>query len=136
MSLRFGRVKPNGQIDDINENIQDEIGSHIDERQSRKDFRKWENTKLISKILKMNRPLKSYGDRFWGLAVTSKERLAMRTMGELNFGIVITLREINGVNRIQDFIRACNMRGYIVSELNIQNQLEIYNINQEELTFE
>lgn len=136
LSLRFGRVKPNGQIDDINENIQDEIGSHIDERQSRKDFRKWENTKLISKILKMNRPLKSYGDRFWGLAVTSKERLAMRTMGELNFGIVITLREINGVNRIQDFIRACNMRGYIVSELNIQNQLEIYNINQEELTFE
>ena len=60
----------------------------------------------------------------------------MRTMGELNFGIVITLREINGINRIQDFIRACNMRGYIVSELNIQNQLEIYNINQEELTFE
>ena len=57
-------------------------------------------------------------------------------MGELNFGIVITLREINGINRIQDFIRACNMRGYIVSELNIQNQLEIYNINQEELTFE
>ena len=136
LSLRFGRVKTNGQIDDINENIQDETGSHIDERQSRKEFRKWENTKLISKIIKMNRPLKSYGDRFWGLAVTSKERLAMRTMGELNFGIVITLREINGVNRIQDFIRACNMRGYIVSELNIQNQLEIYNINQEELTFE
>ena len=136
LSLRFGRVKTNGQIDDINENIQDETGSHIDERQSRKEFRKWENTKLISKIIKMNRPLKSYGDRFWGLAVTSKERLAMRTMGELNFGIVITLREINGVNRIQDFIRACNMRGYIVSELNVQNQLEIYNINQEELTFE
>jgi len=41
LSLRFGRVKPNGQIDDINENIQDEIGSNIDERQSRKDFRKW-----------------------------------------------------------------------------------------------
>ena len=40
------------------------------------------------------------------------------------------------IERIQDFIRACNMRGYIVSELNIQNQLEIYNINQEELTFE
>lgn len=136
LSLRFGRVKPNGQIDDINENVQDEDGAHVDERQSRKDFRKWENTKLISKILKRNRPIMSYGDRFWGLAVTSKERLATRTIGELNFGIVITLREINGVNRIQDFIRACNMRGYIVNELNIQNRLEIYNINQEELTFE
>lgn len=136
LSLRFGRVKPNGQVDDINENIQDEDGAHVDERQSRKDFRKWENTKLISKILRRNRPIMSYGDRFWGLAVTSKERLAMRTIGELNFGIVITLREINGINRIQDFIRACNMRGYIVNELNIQNQLEIYNTNQEELTFE
>ena len=136
LSLRFGRVKPNGQIDDINENIQDEYGAHIDERQSRKEFRKWENTKLISKALKKNRPIKSYGDRFWGLAVTSKERLTTRTISGLNFGIIITLREINGVNRIQDFIRACNMRGYIVNELNIQNRLEIYNIGQEEIAFE
>ena len=136
LSLKFGRVKTDGKIADINENIQDEDGSHADERQSRKEFRKWENTKFISKILKDNRPVMSYGDRLWGIAVTSKERLSSKMQRELNFGTVITLREINGVNRIQDFVTACNLRGWIVNELDVQNQVEIYNANQEEIVFD
>ena len=136
LSLKFGRVKDDGTIDDINENIQDEDDSYADERQSRKEFRKWENTKFISKILKSNRPVKSYSDRLWGITVTSKERLRSKMQRELNFGAVITLREINGVNRIQDFITACNLRGWIVNELDIQNQVEIYNANQEEILFD
>ena len=136
LSLKFGRVKDDGTIDDINENIQDEDDSYADERQSRKEFRKWENTKFISKILKSNRPVKSYSDRLWGITVTSKERLRSKMQRELNFGAVITLREINGVNRIQDFITACNLRGWIVNELDVQNQVEIYNANQEEILFD
>ena len=54
----------------------------------------------------------------------------------LNFGVVVTLKEISGVNRIQDFIKACTLRGWIVNELNVENQIEIYNNNQEEITFE
>lgn len=54
----------------------------------------------------------------------------------LNFGIVITLREINGVNRIQDFIAACALRGWIINEISIENRLELYNQNQEELVFD
>ena len=50
LSLKFGRIKKDGTIDDINVNVQDEEGAYTDERQSRKDFRKWENTKFISKI--------------------------------------------------------------------------------------
>lgn len=134
--MKFGRVKDDGTIDDINENIQDEDDSYADERQSRKEFRKWENTKFISKILKSNRPVKSYSDRLWGITVTSKERLRSKMQRELNFGAVITLREINGVNRIQDFITACNLRGWIVNELDVQNQVEIYNANQEEILFD
>lgn len=136
LSLKFGRVMDDGKIDDINENIQDEDGSHADERKSRKEFRKWENTKFISKILKANRPLKSYGDRLWGITVTTKERLNSKMQKELNFGAVITLREINGVNRIQDFISACNLRGWIVNELDVQSQVDIYNANQEEILFD
>ena len=136
LSLKFGRINSKGHIDDINDNVQDEGGSHVDERQSRKEFRKWENTKFISKILKKNQPIKSYEERLWGMAVTSKERLATRTEAHLNFGIVVTLKELKGVNRIQDFIRACTLRGWIVNELNIQNQIEIYNNNQEEIDFE
>lgn len=136
LSLKFGRVKPNGQIDDINDNIQDEDGSHADERQSRKEFRKWENTKFISKILRTNRPIMSYGERLWGISIVSKERLASQRNGNLNFGAVITIREVNGINRIDDFIKACTLRGWIVTEVDVQNQVEVYTTNQEEIVFD
>ena len=125
LSLTFGRVGDDGKIKDINENVQDENGSHVDERQSRKDFRKWENTKFISTILKKNRPKSSYGDRLWGMVITSKERLSTRMGKHLNFGAVITLKELHGVNRIESFIKACTLRGYIVNELDVQNRMEI-----------
>ena len=136
LSLTFGRVGDDGKIKDINENVQDENGSHVDERQSRKDFRKWENTKFISTILKKNRPKSSYGDRLWGMVITSKERLSTRMGKHLNFGAVITLKELHGVNRIESFIKACTLRGYIVNELDVQNRMEIYNSTQEEIHFE
>ena len=136
LSLKFGRVKPNGSIEDINDNIQDDAGAYVDERASRREFRKWENTKFISKILKKNRPLKSYDERFWWISVVSKERLSTKMQGGLNFAAVITLKEIQGINRIQYFITACNLRGYIVNQLNMNAQVEVYNANQEEITFE
>lgn len=136
LSLKFGRINNKGEIDDINENIQDASGTYADERQSRQDFRKWENSKFISKILRNNRPLKSYDERLWGISIISKERLNTKMTKGLNFGVIITLKEINGINRIQDFIKACTLRGWIVNELNIQNQIELYNTNQEEIKFD
>ena len=136
LSLTFGRVGDDGKIKDINENIQDDNSAHVDERQSRKDFRKWENTKFISTILKRNRPKNSFGERLWGIVITSKERLSTRMGRHLNFGAVITLKELHGVNRIESFIKACTLRGYIVNELDIQNRVEIYNSTQEEIHLE
>ena len=136
LSLKFGRINNKDEIDDINENIQDEVGTYVDERQSRREFRKWENSKFISKILRKNKPLKSYEERLWGISIISKERLSTRMNRGLNFGVVVTLKEISGVNRIQDFIKACTLRGWIINELNVENQIEIYNNNQEEITFE
>ena len=95
-----------------------------------------ENTKFISKVLKANRSIKAYGERLWGMSVISKERLSSKMDKDLNFGIVITLREINGINRIDDFIKACTLRGWIVSEIDVQNQIDIYNTNQEEVIFD
>ena len=86
---------------------------------------KWENTKFASSVLKKNRPLKSYGEGLWGLSMSSVERLDSKTKEELKFGVVITLREIKGINRIRDFIDACILRGYIVNELDIDARLEI-----------
>ena len=136
LSLKFGRINDKGKIDDINENIQDEVGHAVDERKSRREFRKWENTKFISKILKRNKALTSYDERLWGISITSKERLTNAMTSNLNFGVVVTLREIHGVNRIQDFITACTLRGWIVHEIDIENRLILYNKNQEELKFD
>lgn len=138
LSLQFGRiVNDKGKINDINDNVQDDSDSHVDERTSRREFRKWENTKFISTILKDNlKPRKSYGERLWGVTITSKERLSTHMDKHLNFGAVITLRELNGINRIDQFIKACTLRGFIVNRLDVQNRIDIYNATQEEIHFE
>ena len=72
----------------------------------------------------------------WGMAITSKERLSTRVGKHLNFGTVITLKELYGVNRIEEFIKACTLRGFIVNRLDVQNRIEIYNETQDEIHFE
>ena len=136
LSLKFGRIKSDGSVEDINENVQDDDKSYVDERQSRKEFRKWDNTKFISKLIKKNRALDSYDERQWAIVVTSKERLDTKMRDSLNFGAVITLKEIKGINRIEDFKRACTFRGWIVNEIDIDNKIKVYNANQEEIVFE
>ena len=138
LSLKFGRIiDDKGKISDINDNVQDDADSRMDERQSRKEFRKWDNTKFISRIVKnSNKPVKSYDDRLWGFSVTSKERFSTQMRVPLNFGVVVTLKEVNGINRIEDFIKACILRGWIVNRIDVQNQLDIYASSQEEIHFE
>ncbi len=137
LSLKFGRIKDDkGTIMDINDNVQDDAESWMDERQSRKEFRKWDNIKFISRVVKNNKPVKAYDDRLWGLSVVTKERLSTQMRTPLNFGVVITLKEVNGINRIDDFIKACTLRGWIVNRIDIKNQLDIYASSQEEIHFE
>jgi len=136
LSLQFGKIKPNGTIDDINKNTQDDKNGHVKERKSRDEFRKWENTKFISHIYKSNRALKGFEDKFWGFSVTSKERFSSPKKDALNFGAVITLKEIKNVNRIEEFKHACALRGYIVSELKVKNQIDIYATSQQDINFD
>ncbi|MBP1574293.1 MAG: S8 family peptidase [Oscillospiraceae bacterium] len=136
LSLTFGKINEKGVICDINKNVQDDWNGYTTERKSRQDFRKWENTKFISSIFKNNRALKGFDDKFWGFCVTSKERTMTPKKEELSFGAVVTLREIKGVNRIEDFKHACLLRGYIVTELQVQNQIDIYEVSQQEVVFD
>ena len=137
LSLQFGRINDKGKIEDINANVQEDSGVHVDERTSRREFRKWENTKFISTILKDTlKARKSYGERLWGMTITSKERLSTRMGKHLNFGVVITLKELNGINRIDEFVKACTLRGFIVNQLDVQNRIDIYNASQEDIIFD
>ena len=134
MSLSFGRIKSDGTIDDINDNIQDNPSAGFaKERKSRREYRKWDNTKFISSLKKQNQAIKSYEDKNWGFCITSKERTPIPKKDTLNFGAVITLKEIKNLNRIEEFKHACLLRGYIVSEVEIDNQVNIYETAQQEI---
>ncbi|MFA7109599.1 MAG: S8 family peptidase [Sphaerochaetaceae bacterium] len=136
MDLHFGRIKDN-KVKTINDNEQDEIHKYTYEGNARKYYRKWDNVKHVSEIIKKRvRPKKVYDNRLWGISLKTKERLNDKSHKDLKFGVVVTLKEINGVNRIEDFIHQCSFRGWIVNKIDLNNILEIYNKSQEEIKFE
>lgn len=137
LSIRFGRISESG-INDINQNTQDDDNSFNFERKARREFRKWENTKFISSRLNPKRvtSLNLYGDGLWGISIASKERSNRPEMNDLSFGVVITLKHTKGFNRINDFKHACLLRGYLVNEVKIKNQLELYEKAQETIKFD
>lgn len=137
LDFYFGRIDNNGSIKSINENRQSEgETSGINEEDARKWYRKWDNVKHISQMLKPNVKAKQkYDNIMWGLSIKSKERLFIREKG-IKFGVIITMKEINGVNRIDEFINQCSLRGWLVNKIDIENRVDIYNIAQEEIKFE
>ena len=140
MDIHFGRVqekKGKATISSINSNSQgDEGGSHLHEPEARKLYRKWDNVKLISENLKDRAvPRKVYGTGMWGLSIKTKERLKEKNGRGLSFGVVVTLKEMYGNNRIDDFIKLCMVRGWVVNRIDIDNQIDIYNKAEEEIEF-
>lgn len=141
MDMHFGRVnivKNKVKIISIDNNLQseDELVS-IYEEDARKMYRKWDNIKHISEEIKeRGRPRKAYESGMWGLSIKTKERTTSRNKEPLQFGVVVTLKEMNGVNRIDDFIRMCMARNWLVNRLDVENQLDIYVKAEEEIEFE
>ncbi|MCH5250384.1 MAG: S8 family peptidase [Lachnospiraceae bacterium] len=141
MDLHFGRIMEKdgkASIKAIDYNKQADEGiQNIYEEDARKLYRKWDNVKHISEALKAGaRPRKAYAAGTWGLSIKTKERLAPKAGRGLQFGVVVTLKEMNGVNRIDEFIKLCMVRGWIVNPIDIQNQIDIYSKAEEEIEFE
>ena len=141
MDLHFGRIiEKNGKatIKAIDYNKQADEGiQSIYEEDARKLYRKWDNIKHISEALKENaRPRKAYLAGMWGLSIKTKERLAPKAGRGLQFGVVVTLKEMNGINRIDEFIKLCMLRGWLVNQIDVQNQFDIYSKAEEDINFE
>lgn len=141
LDIKFGRLKEkngNTEIKSIDKNTQDDGYPLINEEEARKQFRKWDNVKNISEVVK-NKPKarKTYGQEpFWGIEVRSKERLNNMDGKGLKFGIVITLKEINKINRIDDFIQLASFKGWLVNKIDIQNRIDIFNESNQEIDFD
>lgn len=141
MDIHFGRIKGQDEkvvIKAIDYNKQAEEGLNtIYEEDARKLYRKWDNVKHISEELKENgRPRKVYQAGLWGLSIKTKERLDPKAGRGMRFGVVVTLREMYGENRIDDFIKLCMMRGWVVNRLDVRAQIDVYAKAEEEITFE
>ena len=54
----------------------------------------------------------------------------------LNFGVIVTFKSIDGENRIDDFIKLCMVRGLLVTPVDVQNQIDIYQQAEEEIIFD
>lgn len=141
MDIHFGRImeqKGKAVIKAIDYNKQAEEGLNtIYEEDARKLYRKWDNVKHISETLKDNaRPRKAYQSGMWGLSIKTKERLDQKAGRGLRFGVVVTLKEMHGENRIDEFIKMCMMRGWLVSRLDVHTQVNVYSKAEEEIIFE
>lgn len=142
MDIHFGRIMEDAdgpRIKSINDNRQGNKGfNYIPEENARKLYRKWDNVKLIHEHIKeRSRPRKMYSSAgLWGFNIITKERLGPQNGKGLQFGVVITLKEMNGVNRIDEFIKRCMVRGWIVNEVNINNLLDVYTKAEENVIFD
>lgn len=143
LNLHFGRIDDDGKVVDIKEDKQnqdDDTGgarSYILEGEARKKFRKWDNVKYISETVKnKKKPKKSYvKNKNWGIEVKTNNRLDPQDGIGLRFGIVVTLKEMFGINRIDEFIRNCDFNGWIVNPIDIQNRIDIHEKVNEEIEF-
>ena len=145
MDIHFGRLTKNKsgsiKINSINENRQsDKDRLVLYEGTARKVYRKWDNIKHIRENLltpggKKRKLKEKQNNGLWGISIKTKERLNSGDGENLQFGLVVTLKEINGVNRIQEFIQQCLFRGWIVNRIDIENRIDIYNLSEETIEF-
>ncbi|MEA5020488.1 MAG: S8 family peptidase [Gordonibacter sp.] len=144
IDIHFGRIKSTEknqkpQINPINENLQGEEGfQRITEEEARDNYRKWDNVKHISDIEKSRMVPKKIQSNtgLWGLSLKTKNRLYREDGVDLPFGIVITLKEMNGINRIDEFVQQCLLRGWLVNRIDIEASISIYEKAEEEVRFD
>ena len=143
LNLHFGRIDDKGKIKEMNEDIQncDEVDTtnayHILEGEARAKFRKWDNVKYITEIPKSrSRTKKSYSNKNWGMEIKTNNRLDPKDGEGIRFGVVVTLKEINGINRIDEFIKNCTLNGWLVNKVDIKTRIDIHEKVNEEIEFQ
>lgn len=141
LNLHFGRINDKGKIEDMKgdkQNQEEETdGYYLLEGAARNRFRKWDNVKYIVEQPKARMiPKKSYFNKNWGMEVKTNNRLDAEDGRGIRFGAVITLKEMNGVNRIDEFIRNCTLNGWLVTPINVKTRIEINKKMNENIIFE
>lgn len=143
LNLHFGRLGPSDRVKDIQgdkQNLDDVLDGeqfYLLEGDARKLFRKWDNVKYIAeRATKKLVAKKSYENKNWGMEVKTNNRLNPKDGVGVRFGVVVTLKEINGVNRIDEFIKSCTLNGWLVNSIDIEHRIDIYQKLKEDIEFQ
>lgn len=144
LNLHFGRIKDDGKINDIKgdkQNQEDDLNTDnyfLLEKEARLNFRKWDNVKYVAEKPKSrSRAKKAYQNhKNWGMEIKTNNRLDPKDGVGLRFGVVVTMKEINGVNRIDEFVKNCYLNGWLVNEIDIQVKQDIQQKLNEEIEFQ
>ena len=143
LNLHFGRLGPSDKVKDIQgdkQNLDDVLDGeqfYLLEGDARKLFRKWDNVKYIAeRATKKLVAKKTYENKNWGMEVKTNNRLNPKDGVGVRFGVVVTLKEINGVNRIDEFIKSCTLNGWLVNSIDIEHRIDIYQKLKEDIEFQ
>ena len=143
LNLHFGRIKDDGKLNEINNDKQNQDDalntekSYLLEGDARERFRKWDNVKYVTEVPKgTNKSKKAYKNKNWGMEIKTNNRLDPKDGVGIRFGVVVTLKEINGVNRIDEFVKNCNLSGWLVNTIDIKTRIDIHEKFNEEIEFQ
>lgn len=142
LNLHFGRIGDDGKIREINDDKQNQSMSattsdgYILEGDARALFRKWDNVKYISENpQKSKRTKPSFRNKNWGMEIKTNNRLDPKDGFGLRFGVVVTVKAIDGINRIDEFIRNCHLNGWLVNVVEVQSRIDLHEKINEEIEF-
>ena len=141
LDIHFGRLVKKTKVVDskvvfytgikpINNNTQGEQGKASNrEAEARRLYRKWDNVKHIcEKMSKRRYPreILNQENPLWGVSIRKKERANGLQKHGLRFGVVITLKEMYGINRINAFIKKSQALGWTVKPIDIDARINFY----------
>ncbi|MBR3234802.1 MAG: S8 family peptidase [Atopobiaceae bacterium] len=136
LDLHFGRIRGTN-IKSLKGNTQGEQGDLTTEIDARKKQRKWDNVKHVSDVLTdATRPRKAYENPLWAIKLRKTSRYRRGSRQPQRFGLVVTLKELNGVNRFETFAQQCSALGWIVNRVELETRVSIYESSQVDIEFE
>lgn len=127
LTLKIGRLKKDGKIESIDSMDEYFDNGFMFEKEARSQFRKWDNIKVLNNFTTLKKSsgsiVKNTENKNWGISVTYQDRIDSYHKEIVPWGLVVTLKATDGINRYDDFIKSCELNGWLVTEVKYENIL-------------
>ena len=79
---------------------------------------------------------KYYPDRMWGMEIKTANRLDPKDGIGLRFAVAVTIKEVKGINRIDEFIKNFQLESWLVNRIDVKARIDINETINETIEFE